>query len=113
METEYVALASCVKEVLWVRQLLIELCLEELLDGPTLICCDNQAAISCAQDPIPRLKSRHIDVRYHLVRNAVEEGQIKISYVSTDDNTADVMTKALPKPRHAELTAALRLESPQ
>ena len=113
MEAEYVALASCVKEVLWVRQLFAELRLEELLGGPTIVHCDNQAAIVCAQDPVPRAKSRHIDVRYHMIRNAVEEGHIRLEYVQTKLNLADILTKALPKPRHIELTTALRLQSYQ
>jgi len=110
MEAEYVALASCVKEVLWVRQLLKELRLEDLLGGATVIKCDNQAAITCAIDQVPKSKSRHIDIRYHLVRSAVEEGHVAIVYVSSQENLADILTKPLPRPRHQEMTMALRLQ---
>jgi len=111
MEAEYVALASCVKEVLWIRQLFKKFDLGDLLNGPTLVRCDNQAAIACARDPVPRGKSRHIDIKYHLVRNAVEEGHIKVEYVTSDGNLADTLTKSLPCPRHQELTAAPKIGS--
>ena len=52
MEAEYIAMASCVKEIVWIRQLFRELDLEELLGGPSVIWCDNQAAIVCAKDQV-------------------------------------------------------------
>ncbi len=99
MESEYVALAECVKEVLWCRALLADMGLEELVGGATVIRCDSQSAIVFAGDRITKTRSKHIDVRYHITREAVEMGRIKLQYVPTQENIADVLTKGLHGPK--------------
>jgi len=108
MEAEYVAMSMC--EVLWVRSLLREVGFGDLVgDGPTTIWCDNQAAVRCAEDPVPVTSARHIDIKYHMVRNAVASGEVNISYVCTEDNRADIFTKSLPRLRHQKMVEGLRL----
>jgi hypothetical protein len=111
MEAEYVALAACTKEIQWVRRLLQELGLDKHLSGPTVVHCDNQSAICCARDTVPKSSSRHIDIRYHVTREAIQNEQIMLKYVPTEEHKADILTKPLPRARHELLTSGLRLES--
>jgi hypothetical protein len=59
---------------------------------------DNQAAISLIQNPITSARSKHIDVIYHFTRERASRGDVTFTYVSTKDNVADILTKALEKP---------------
>jgi hypothetical protein len=109
MEAEYIALAACTKEVKWATSLLKELGMDDLIGGPAKIKCDNQAAIISSTDEVPRSKSKHIDIRFHFVRDAVKEGIVDIDYVSSAENTADVLTKPLAKFKHEEMARSLGL----
>ena len=55
---------------------------------------------------------KHIDIRHHLIRELIERGIVKLDYVPTADQKADVLTKALPRPRHESNLLALRLARP-
>ena len=93
-EAEYVGIGECVKEVLFLRGIL------EFFDpGQSMVCIpifeDNVGAIKLAENPLSSARSRHIDVRHHFVRNLCEEGIIKIIYVPTEEQRADVLTKSL------------------
>ena len=102
-EAEYVALSETTKELMWLRRL------DNVEEGkhPTLLRGDNQGSIKLAEDPQYRRRTRHIHVRYHYVREQIEIGNIHVEYVSTEENLADILTKALPKPAHARITAKL------
>jgi hypothetical protein len=67
---------------------------------PQIIYADNQGAIKLAENPQSHNRTKHIDIRYHFVRLAKHEGIIDIQYISTNDMTADILTKALPRDRH-------------
>lgn len=102
MEAEYIALAEGVKEVMWCRQFFAELNLCSL-KMPTAIRCDNQAAIHLASNYAIRSKSKHIDLRYHAVRDAVMKKTVEIVYVPTNVNKADLFTKPLNATRMSQL----------
>ena len=109
METEYVALAHATKEVVWFRILLNELSL--LLDGPTDLITDNLAAISFFQDHQFHVHSKHIDIHHHFVRECVLDSTIQISHCSSEDNCADVLTKALGRVIHQKQLALIHLST--
>jgi hypothetical protein len=90
-EAEFYALADVVKEVLWLKQLLIELGLKVKL--PIDIYIDNQAAIALAENPVSHQRTKHIDIRYFFLREHITAGTIKLHYVNTADNPADLLTK--------------------
>ena len=94
-EAEYIALAHCVRETLFLRQFLRELGHEQV--EPTTVFEDNQACISIAENPAQHARTKHIDVRYHFVRERIERREIRLEYVKTNDNTADVFTKGLER----------------
>lgn len=94
MKAEYVALAHSAKEALWLRRILNELKIE-CKNIP--MCVDNQSAIKFATNSEFHKRSKHIDVKYHFVRDLIENKSIEVSYVKSEDQLADIFTKGLPK----------------
>jgi hypothetical protein len=92
-EAEYIALASAIQEMIWMNQYLSELQLKD--PEVPLVRSDNQAAIQIATNDTLHTRSKHIDIRYHFIRQILKEGQMKLSYVSTREQEADINTKAL------------------
>ena len=62
--------------------------------------CDNTGAIAQAKESRSHQRSKHILKRYHLIREIIDRGDVKISYIVTDDNMAHPLTKALSQPKH-------------
>lgn len=100
MEAEYIALCQATKEVCFHRELLNELEFNMYVEYPTKILCDNQGAQFLVKNPTVQKKSKHIDIRYHYVREKYDDHVIDIEYISSDENAADILTKALGKQRH-------------
>jgi hypothetical protein len=95
-ESEYIAASEAAKDACWLRMLLRGLTV--IVDSPTPLLCDNNSAIILANDQSLHARAKHIDVRYHHIRDCVEKKKIHLSRVHTDSNTADTLTKALPHP---------------
>ena len=57
--------------------------------------CDNQGVYALAKNPINHKRSKHIDIKYHFIRNEISEGRLSIQYIPSDDNIADVFKKPL------------------
>ena len=92
---EYIALSEACCEALYLQKLLSDLNLN-INYYPTEIYCDNTSALSLAHNPENHRRSKHIDVKYHHVRNHVELGDIILSHVKSQFNLADGFTKSLP-----------------
>ena len=73
------------------------------------ICSDNQGAIFISSNPITERRSKHIDIRYHYVRELVEDKKVEVFYVSTDDNPADLFTKNLGRIKFLKFRGMLGL----
>eukprot|EP00253_Pinus_taeda_P026176 PITA_26176 len=97
-EAEYMAasLASC--EAIWLRKLLFGLFGQRL--RPSVIYCDNQSCIELTENPVFHDRSKHIGIRYHFIRDYVQKGAVKLEYISTNEQVADILTKALPRGKH-------------
>ena len=100
-EAEYVALAGATQEATWMRQLLEDLYHEQ--KEPTVIREDNQAAIAIAQQPHSHSKMKHIDIRYHFVREKVQDNTIELRYCPTNNMLADILTKGLTHDKFSRL----------
>lgn len=87
------AITEAVKEAIWLKGLFAELRKDLQI---TTVFCDSQSAICLTKDQMFHERTKHIDVRYHFVRDVVARGDIVVSKISTHDNPADMMTKALP-----------------
>lgn len=91
-EAEYVALSACVTECLFVATLLTEIL--KCTVYPIEIFEDNQSCIKMVST-LETKRTKHIDVRHHFLRDCLEKNQIKLNYIPTNDQTADIFTKAV------------------
>ena len=72
---------------------------------------DNQGAIALAKNPITHSRTKHIDIRYHYIRETVQRGAIDLQYCPTQEMCADLLTKALPKMQFEKLRQMLGIQS--
>lgn len=100
-EAEYVALCSATQETIWLRQLLTDI--SQPPADATVIWEDNQSAISLAKNPLCHSRSKHIDTRYHFIREELQSGVITVKYIPTRQMVADILTKPLSKSPFVEL----------
>lgn len=96
-EAEYIALSEAAKEAVYVRAILGELTGQS--ESVTLY-SDNQSAAKLATNPVFHKRTKHVDIRFHYIRDAVERNVIGLEYMPTDQMTADVLTKALAPCKH-------------
>jgi hypothetical protein len=93
---EYISTYTAALEALWLRTVLISLTL--LSEGTTVpILCDNDGAISLSKFHMTTNRTKHIETKFHLVRENVLSGKIQIQSVPTSENVADIFTKPLPR----------------
>ena len=90
---EYIALAGAAQEAIWLLQVLREF--KFMITAPVLIYEDNQSTIKLVDNPVFHKRSKHVDIKYHFIRELVENRTLQIQYVSTKDNIADIFTKPL------------------
>ncbi|THH13402.1 hypothetical protein EUX98_g9731 [Antrodiella citrinella] len=103
-EAEYYALGDCCKQVLWIKSLLGEL-YYKLNAIP--ICGDNQGSIFMASNPVQERRSKHVDIRYHFIRDVVQSGAVELFYIEGNDNPADMFAKNLGHVKFLKFRAVL------
>ena len=108
-EAEYVSLSCEAQEPIWMRNLLESIGFQQL--DPTMISADNQGAIALAGNPGNHPKTKHIGIKYHFMREAVEKNKIMFQYCPTKEMLADILTKALTKERFQELRDLIGVRS--
>jgi hypothetical protein len=89
------------------RQLFAELQVDRR--GPILIRCDNQSAIALCKDSKFHARTKHMDIRYHYIREQVADGRLNVLYIPSASNPADILTKPLPRKAHEIFVAKLGL----
>ncbi|RVW74425.1 Retrovirus-related Pol polyprotein from transposon RE1 [Vitis vinifera] len=104
-EAEYRALAQGICEGIWIKRVLSEL--GQTSSSPILMMCDNQAAISIAKNPVHHDRTKHVEIDRHFITEKVTSETVKLNYVPTKHQTADILTKALPRPNFEDLTCKL------
>lgn len=96
-ESEYVAASEAVMELTWLQRLVNELCYGQFRTAHFFM--DNQSAEKLVKNPVFHKRTKHIDTRYHFIREKYKGGLFKLDYVGTEEQMADLFTKALPRKR--------------
>ena len=94
VEAEFVAATEAAQEVLFFRHLFKAIGID--VSTPTIF-SDNTGTIQVSKDPTQHWKLKHIDTKYHFIRENIQDGNVKIKYISTKDNLADIFTKPVGK----------------
>ncbi|KAM0971828.1 hypothetical protein EV1_019416 [Malus domestica] len=92
-EAEFIDVASSACQVVWLRRIMESLNQEQY--GPTLVYCDNVSAIKLLKNPVLHGRSKHIDIRFHFLRDLVKDGVLELAQCSSQEQVADVLTKPL------------------
>ncbi|GJR22693.1 integrase, catalytic region, zinc finger, CCHC-type containing protein [Tanacetum coccineum] len=103
-EAEYVSLSACCVQVLWLRMQLTNYGFH--FDKIPMY-CDSKAAIAISCNPVQHSRTKHIDVRYHFIKEQVEKGIVELFFVGTEYQLADLFTKALSEDRFKYLVRRL------
>jgi hypothetical protein len=106
-EAEYIALSEAVKEVIWLRRMLMEFGYS--MDSPTVVKADNQSAIKLVDRERFSNTTKHIDTRYHFIKEFKRLGEISLEYVCTEENVADMLTKPLGRVKLTKLRQLSRI----
>lgn len=88
---------ECAQECIWLRALLRDIG-HDLTHAPMHMFCDNDSAIALSEDPLLHAQVKHIDIKYHFLRERVQSGEVCLLRVLSKENTADIFTKALTVP---------------
>ncbi|KAL0551073.1 hypothetical protein IC582_010150 [Cucumis melo] len=92
-EAEYISLAATGCQALWLRWMLKELKCTRKCE--TVLFCDNGSAIALSKNPVFHGRNKHIIIKYHFIRDLVKDGEVIVKYCKTQDQVADIFTKAL------------------
>nr|GFA23384.1 retrovirus-related Pol polyprotein from transposon TNT 1-94 [Tanacetum cinerariifolium] len=107
-EAEYIAMSGCCAQILWMRSQLTDYGFD-FYKIP--LYCDNRSAIALCCNNVQHSRSKHIDIRHHFIREQVERGVVKLYFVSTDYQLADIFTKVLPRQRFEFILPCLSMKS--
>jgi hypothetical protein len=108
MEAEYMASYDVVQELVWAVGVCKEISVDLLKNGPINVYMDNKSAIALANNPVHHKRSKHIDIKYHWLREKIAEGVVNLVYVRSEDQLADIFTKGLAYPRFMVLVYRVR-----
>ncbi|GKA35656.1 hypothetical protein Tco_0722147 [Tanacetum coccineum] len=108
MEAEYIALSGCCVHILWMRSQLTDY---GLGFNKIPMYCDNKSAIALCCNNVQHSRSKHIDIRFHFIKEQVENGVVELYFVNTEYQLADIFTKALGRERIEFLINKLGMRS--
>lgn len=108
-EAEFRAMAQGICELLWLKIILEDLRIKS--DAPMRLYCDNKSAISIAHNPVQHDRTKHIEVDRHFIKEKLDSGLICTSYVSSQDNLADIVTKGLNSNNFERIVSKLGMEN--
>ena len=104
-EAEFRAMAHGMCEGIWLKRVLEELKIP--IEGSMKMLCDNQAAINIAKNPVHHDRTKHVEIDRHFIKEKLEEGTVVLIYMPTSLQTADILTKALPRTNFEDLSSKL------
>ena len=92
-EAEYIAITEACKELIWMKRFLHELGVRQ---ERYMLFCDSQSAIHLGKNPTFHSRSKHIDLRYHWIRDVLESKELELEKIHTSENGSDMLTKCIP-----------------
>lgn len=111
LEAEYIACSDATRKAIWLRRIYQDILDaaailkgENVVTTPVPLGCDNQGALKLIETGVSKQKTKHIDIKFHHARDEAGKGTVIFHYVASSKNPADLLTKALPIPKHRELT---------
>ena len=93
-EAEYIGAGSCCSQLLWMKKLLSDY---EISQDTMVVYCDNSSAIDISKNPVQHSITKHIEIRYHFIRDLVERKIVVLEYILTELQNADIFTKSLDR----------------
>ena len=105
---EYITTVEAVKELVWICCLLTKL--QEEVSGLTILHINNSTADLLARNPVNHAMMKHIDVRYHYIRECIANRSLKLKLISMNDMAADILTKSVVNMKHEHFCLMLRME---
>ena len=109
-ESEYVATANNCTQVIWMKQMLKDIGV--LLEEPIVIYCDNTSTINMSKNQVMHSKTKHISIKYHFIRDKVANKEVRLEYICSKEQIADIFTKPLPKDAFEHLQGLLGVQAP-
>ena len=103
-ESEYISITLAAQEAKFLRQLFADM--QNFKYDIVTLYVDNQGAIALAKNPMYHQRSKHIDIKYHFIRSEIEKKVIELKYVPSEQNLADIFTKALSKAKFINFDSA-------
>ena len=97
MEAEYIAACEAAKEAVWLKKFLSDLSVVRIKQVPITLFCDNSGAVAQSKDPRNHKKGKHIERKYHIIRDIIACGDVVVAKIESANNLADPFTKALPQ----------------
>ncbi|GKC91713.1 hypothetical protein Tco_1152362, partial [Tanacetum coccineum] len=108
IEAEYIALSGCCSQILWMRSQLTDYGFQF---NKIPLYCDNKSAIALCCNNVQHSRANHIDIRYHFIKEQVDNGTVELYFVWTEYQLADIFTKPLPRKRFNFLIEKLGMRS--
>ena len=93
-EAEYISASLATSQAIWLRRILEDI--KEKQNEATYLLCDNNSAIAIAKNYVFHSRTRHIAVKYHFIKEAISEDEVQLMYCKSEEQIADIFTKALP-----------------
>ncbi|GJT84589.1 putative ribonuclease H-like domain-containing protein [Tanacetum coccineum] len=106
IEAEYVAAANCCGQVLWIQNQMMDYCFNFM---NTKIHIDNESTISVIKNPVAHSRTKHIEIRFHFIRDCYDKRLIEVIKIHTDSNVVDLLTKGFNVTRFNFLVVCIRL----
>jgi hypothetical protein len=108
-EVEYIVASTAMTQGVWLSRLMEELLGKE--NNVPLLFVDNKATISLIENPVLHDRSKHIEIRFHYIRECAEHGLIKIEFIGTEEQLGDILTKPLARVKFKELHSKIGVQT--
>ena len=99
-EAKYIATGNCCSYLFWIKKLLSDY---GIIQDTMVVYCDNSSAINISKNSVQYSKTKHIEIRYHFIRDLVERKIVALEYIPTERQNADIFTKSLDRSKFETL----------